>query len=361
MPKILVCAAIVFFITLRLVAAGSGSLWYRCTTLPTNLQCATDTDLLPALYVDTGGPVTLTITSQSGGTMNLSVIDACGSEVYAKSLSFVSGAVTSQSITFTVPTSGVYRLKPGGDIWLGRFRFAATTAKFVMPQGIDWDPYPDAVATSSGSYYFYVPSGTDAFTFRIHAGFPLGGPEWGAADVVDQNGILQLSIPAGQGYKSFPISVPPGSAGGFWRVDLKHCGDLRFYVIGIPAFFAETPDAWFQPPVSVAPSSGNVGDLVVANTAVFCPDLAAEFVSPNGGAVLATAEVASRECRRLTFKVPNLAPGGYRLRISGCGLTETAMFTIGSQIPALHPVALGFLVVLLTIVGSVALRRYRPT
>lgn len=357
MLKSLELAAIGFFVTLRLVAAGSGSLWYRCTTLPSNLQCATDTDLLPALYVDTAGPVTLTITSQSGGTMDLRVIDACGTELYAKLLSFASGGVTSQSVTFTAPTSGVYRLKPGSDIWLGRFQFSTTTKQFVMPQGIDWDPYPDAVATGSGSYYFYVPTGTDAFTFRIHAGFPLGGPEWGAADIVDRNGILRLSIPPGQGYNSFPISVPPGSDGGFWRVDLKHCGDLRFYVVGIPAFFAETPGAWFQPPTSVAASSGGVGDLVVANTTVFCPDLAAEFLSPNGSAVLATAEVVSRDCRQFTFKVPKLAPGGYRIRISGCGLTETVSFAISSEIPALHAVALGFVVIVLAIVGAVVLRR----
>lgn len=356
MRKSLQWLVLVSSVAVPLSGAGSGTLWFRCTTSPTNLQCTTDTYQLPAMRVDAAGPVALTITSQSGGSMNLGILDSCGNSIYTNTLTF--GWGTSQTITFTAPTPGVYRIKPGGDIWQGRFRFDATTAKFVMPGGIDWDPYPDAVAIGSGSYYFFVPAGTTAFTVRVHAGFPLWGPEWGAAYLYDPHAVLRLSVPQGQGDRSFTVAVPPGTADGFWRIDATHCGDLRLYVTGVPAFFAETPDSWFMPDVSVSAASGRAGQQIESDTAVFCPGMAVEFLSPADGSVLGTAELATNNCGHFGFIVPNLPAGDYRLRVSGCGMTSTSGFAIlGAIVPVLHPIALTLLVAVLAAAAVVALRK----
>lgn len=329
MRRVFGWAVVACLITSPLAAAGSGPLWFRCTTSPIDLACNTETYLLPAFKVDASGPVTVTVTAQTGGTITLTVVDSCGLPVHTQSLSFVTGQTSSQYFVFNAAAAGIYRLKTAGDIFgYGRFQFSATSAKFVMPEGINWGPYPDAVAVGSGDSYFYVPAGTSAFTFRVHAGWPLGGPEWGAADVYDSTGTLRLSVPAGQGDRSFSITVPAGSAGGFWRAHLQHSGDLRFYVTGIPAFFAETPEAWFMPDVNVPAGAARAGDVVTGDTELFCSALSIEFLTPDEGAVLATAALTSNSCSHFSFAVPDLAPGPYRVRVRACGSIRTFDFTV---------------------------------
>ena len=219
---------VVYFVCAAVAeGAGSGASWYRYSSIAGSW---------PTLRVDVAGPLTITVTASDAGTLALDVLDSTNAVVATKNFSF--GPATQ---TMTVPNvaPGVYRLKAVGDFYT-MFRFATSAPAFVMPGGMDFNPYHDA------TYFFFVPAETPSFNFCFEV--PDYG-EHGHARIYAPDGSLRQTVAHGGGPAPwYSIDVEPAARGAFWRVDVYDgWGDFRLYLDGIPNYFAEAAAVWFDP------------------------------------------------------------------------------------------------------------------
>lgn len=219
---------VVYFVCAAVAeGAGSGASWYRYSSIAGSW---------PTLRVDVAGPLTITVTASDAGTLALDLLDSTNAVVATKNFSF--GAATQTMIVPNV-APGVYQLKAIGDFYT-MFRFATSAPAFVMPGGMDFNPYHDA------TYFFFVPPDTMSFNFCFEV--PDYG-ESGHARIYAPDGTLrQTVVHSGGPAPWYSINVEPASRGAFWRVDIYDgWGDFRLYLAGIPNYFAESAAVWFDP------------------------------------------------------------------------------------------------------------------
>ena len=227
----------------QLRAAGSGSLWFRPWSTP---------NVLMRFQTQTAGPQTISVESSAlGGELGLLVFDSCDQQLASLHFSFAGAG--EQSISVPLPAAGEYSLKIiGQQQYQGRIRIHTTATHFVIPGIADFDAPFELHSLQHGTYYFYVPADTAQFRFRLWV--PDHG-ETATALLRGPDGSVRLNQTVSGADSTWSVPVDPADRGAFWRVDLSHIGDVRFAVIDVPNWFAETPSAWFEPSLQCAPAT----------------------------------------------------------------------------------------------------------
>lgn len=102
-----------------------------------------------------------------------------------------------------------------------------------------------AMQYASGTFYFFVPKGTERFIINAGA---YGGPSLEVRDPADKV-VLEVTPTAENPQTAFLVEVPNGSDGGVWKVMGPKCvnrtGSITF--IGIPPYMALSPHLLMVP------------------------------------------------------------------------------------------------------------------
>jgi hypothetical protein len=100
------------------------------------------------------------------------------------------------------------------------------------------------------SYYFHVPAGAASFGIRLAV--PHSGEE-ATFNVVAPNGSTRLTQSRSAGDVTLNVPVEAAAQDAFWRLDVSHNGDVQFGLAGIPDWFAESRNTWFEPDTACLP------------------------------------------------------------------------------------------------------------
>lgn len=229
--------------TIRLDAAGSGNLWFRPWSTP---------NVLLRFEVPAAGNQTIAVESSGlGGAIDLEIFDSCDRPVFSSHLNFAGAGEQASVVGF--PAAGNYSMRlTGKQQFQGRIQIHTSAAHFVVPGIADFDAPFELTHPRQGTYYFYVPANVTQFRFRLWV--PDGGED-ATASVRGPDGTVRLTASLDGSDSTYLIAADPASRAAFWKLDITHTGDVRFGVLDIPNWFAETPDAWFVPDVTCSPET----------------------------------------------------------------------------------------------------------
>lgn len=354
-PTVMLMWVVYFVCAAVAEGAGSGASWYRYSSVAGSW---------PTLRVDVAGPLTITVTASDAGTLALDVLDSTNAVVATKNFSF--GPAITQILTVPNVAPGVYKLKAVGDFYT-MFRFDTSAPAFVMPGGMDFNPYHDA------TYFFFVPAGTMSFNFCFEV--PDYG-EGGHARIYAPDGTLRQTVMHGGGPAPwYSINVEPASRGAFWRVDIYDgWGDFRLYLAGIPNYFAEAAAVWFDPSAAGAnhfsvdiPTYATAGVPFLftvtardtANAVMTGYTGAVHFTSNDPAATLPADATLQNGVGTFAATLRTLgnrtitATDAANTTVTGSGAVVVGQLT--TSVPTLSPSTLAFLAVVLAMAG-VALR-----
>ena len=243
-------------------AAGSGNLWFRPWSTPNAL--------LP-FDVSVAGNQTISVESSGlGGDVDVEISDTCEEKVFTTHLSFAGASEQSFQVAFA--HAGTYHvLLRGSERLTGRFRIKSSSTHFVVPGLADFDAPFELSYPRAGTYFFYVPPAAESFGFRLWV--PDSG-ESATAVIVAPDGTIRLTRSLNGSDGTWTVAAEPAVRGAFWKVQLSHIGDVRFAVLGIPDWFSESVDGWFEPNAVCTPSPVPVKNTTVVILAVVLVSIA---------------------------------------------------------------------------------------
>ncbi len=142
------------------------------------------------------------------------------------------------TISFDLPAPGLYRLETrcgGGAV---RIDFGSLSQALIATES-----EPAHIINGTPNLYFWVPPRTTAFGVGLST-----SDRWGRLIVRDPKGGIRLDRAGNFALtEEFRVDVPEGEDGRIWSLGITECEDSDMYLIGVPPYLSQKPDAVLVP------------------------------------------------------------------------------------------------------------------
>lgn len=142
------------------------------------------------------------------------------------------------TISFDLPGPGLYRLETHCGGSAVRIDFGR------LPQALVATESKQAhIINGATNLYFWVPPGTRAFGVGLST-----SDRWGRLIVRNPKGDIRLDRAGNFALaEEFRVDVPAGEDGRIWSLGITECEDSDLYLIGVPPYLSQKPDAVLVP------------------------------------------------------------------------------------------------------------------